>query len=280
MSSNLPDFERPPVVEVAISLQFKPLELLRSAHFGFLWERFRLEGLPLTEDHGEIEPAFEEIETRGTPRIGVRLRAFDDAPPLPRVWFLNEAQNELVQVQRDRLIVNWRQGARSEPYPRYDSIRSRFSSALNVFSSFAASEKLGEIIPMQCEVTYVNHILAGEGWSTHADLDRVITMWENRYSESYLPRPEDAAFQTRFLMADEGGMPLGRLHVQLQSAYRSVDKHPIFELNLTARGAPQSADFAAAFRLFDQQHEWIVRGFACLTEKEMHSIWRRKNGSS
>src|ERR1700683_627589 len=269
MASPLPDFERPPVVEVAVSLQFKPLELLRSAHFGLLWERFRSEGLPLTEDHGGLEPAFEELEASGTPRIGVRLQAFDDAPPLPRVWFLNEAQNELVQVQRDRLIVNWRQGARSEPYPRYSSIRSRFKSALDLFSAFAAAEKLGVIIPMQCEVTYVNHISAGEGWSTHADIDHVMTVWESQYSELYLPRPEDVAFDTRFLMADEKGVPLGRLHVQLQSAYRSVDKHPIFVLSLTARGAPQSADFAAAFRLFDQQHEWIVRGFACLTTKEM-----------
>jgi uncharacterized protein (TIGR04255 family) len=279
MTSLLPDFERPPVVEVAVSLQFKPLDLLRSPHLGLLWERFRAEGLPLTEDHGELDPAFEEFESKGTPRIGVRLQTFDDAPPLPRVWFLNEGKSELVQVQRDRLIVNWRQGARAEPYPRYSSIISRFASTLELFTAFAASEKLGTVSPTQCEVTYINHIPAGEVWSSHADADHVVTNWANKYSDSYLPRPEDVSFMARFLMADEKGVPLGRLHAVLQSAYRAVDKHPIFVLNLTARGAPRSSDRADVFHLFDQQHEWIVRGFASLTTTEMHKIWRRKNGS-
>jgi len=279
MASNLPHFERPPVVEVAISLQFNPLEKLRSPHLGLLWERFRSEGLPITEDHGELEPAFEELEAKGSPRVRVRLQTFDDAPPLPRVWFLNEAKTELVQFQRDRLVVNWRQGARPEPYPRYGSIIARFKLALDILQNFAATEKLGSITPTQGEVTYVNHILAGEGWSVHADIDKVITFWKSNYSEPYLPRPEDVSFQTRFLMTDKLGVPLGRLHVELQSAYRSIDKHPIFVLNLNARGAPRSPDFESTFQLFDAEHEWIVRGFPSLTERKMHEIWRRTDVS-
>jgi hypothetical protein len=77
----LPDFESPPVVEVAISLQFKPLEFLRSSHFGLLWQAFRREGFVRAEDHGEIEPAFEEFETKPTPRVGIRVQTFDNAPP-------------------------------------------------------------------------------------------------------------------------------------------------------------------------------------------------------
>lgn len=278
MPSTLPEFERPPVVEVAISLQFKSLELLRSPHLGLLWELFRAEGLPLFEDHGELEPVLEQFEARGTPRIGVRIQTFDDAPPLPRVWFLNVAKDELVQIQRDRLVVNWRQGAQSEPYPRYGSIIKRFRSALEVLTAFAGSQELGAIIPTQCEITYINHIPAGEGWSVHADVGRVVTPWENRFSDSYLARPEDVSFTARFLMADEQGVPLGRLHAFLQPAYRTVGKHPILALHLTARGAPASTGIEDVFRLFDQQHEWIVRGFASITTKDMHRIWRRKDG--
>src|SRR5579864_3896626 len=157
MKSRLPDFEEPPVVEVAISLQFNAFETLRSPQFGLLWNTFRKEGYSRIEEHGELEPAFEEFEAGPVPKVGIRVQTFDDAPPIQRVWFLNEKQDELIQVQRDRLIVNWRRGAQSEPYPRYPHILKRFRSALASFTEFTTSEKLGELIPTQCEVTYVNH---------------------------------------------------------------------------------------------------------------------------
>lgn len=278
MRTPLPEFDQPPVVEVAISLQFKVLELLRTPYLGLLWGVFRKEGYSRVEEHGELEPAFEEFEASSVPTVGIRVQTFDDAPPPPRVWFLNEARNELIQVQRDRLIVNWRGGAQAEPYPRYTHIIKRFRSALASLAEFAATEKLGDIVPTQCELTYVNHILSGAGWTQHGDLDRVVTTWGIRYSDEYLSAPEDVGFKARYRMTDEAGKVLGRLHVALQPANRSVDGAPIFVMNLTARGRPDPSDFGGALRLFDHEHEWIVRGFTSLTTKQMHEIWRRRNG--
>jgi uncharacterized protein (TIGR04255 family) len=206
------------------------------------------------------------------------MQTFDDAPPLPRVWFLNETQNELIQFQRDRFIVNWRQGAESEPYPRYARIRERFLYAYGLLTEFLGMEKLGEIAPTQCELTYVNHMPAGEGWATAGELDHVVTVWENAYSDNYLPIPEDAAFRARYRMDDDQGKPLGRLHIVCHPGIRVVDTNPIFAMNFTARGEPMPADLAGALRLFDIEHEWIVRGFASITTPRMHEIWRRKNG--
>ena len=171
MTSRLPEYDEPPVVEVAISLQFKVLESLRSPYFGLLWSVFRQEGYSRIEEHGELEPAFEVFEPTSLPSVGIRVQTFDDAPPPPRVWLLNEPQNELIQIQGDRLILNWRRGAQSEPYPRYSHIIERFRSALASFIQFAMSEKLGDVVPTQCEVTYVNHIPSGGGRSKHGDLE-------------------------------------------------------------------------------------------------------------
>ena len=259
-------------------MQFKALESLRSPHFGLLWDAFRTDGYSRIEEHAELEPALEEFDASTAPKVGVRFHMFDDAPPPPRIWFLNEPLNELIQVQRDRLIVNWRKGAQSEPYPRYVHILERFRSALSSFTQFAAAHKLGDVVPTQCEVTYVNHIPSGSIWSKHAELDRVVTTWENQYSDDYLRIPEDVGFQSRYRMTDQTGRALGRLYVAVQSAYTSVDRHPIFVLNLTARGKPAPADLTGVYQLFDQQHEWIVRGFASITTKPMHQVWRRRNG--
>jgi len=278
MKTSLPEFDRPPVVEVAISLQFKVLEGLRAPHLGLLWSIFRKEGYTRVEEHGELEPAFEDLQATSIPTVGIRVQTFDDAPPPPRVWFLNEAHNELIQIQRDRLVINWRAGAQSEPYPRYTHIIKRFHSALASFKGFTASEKLGEIFPTQCEVTYVNHILSGAGWSTHGELDSLVTTWQSRYSDEYLGTPEDVGFKARYRMGDESGNVLGRLHIILQPAYRSIDGVPIYVMNLTARGKPEPANLDGVSRLFDFEHQWIVRGFTSVTTKGMHELWRRKDG--
>lgn len=277
--THLPEYDNPPVVEVAISLQFKPLELLRSSHYGVFWQTLREAGFRRTEDHGALGPAFEHFEATPSSRVGIRLQAFDDAPPLPRVWFLTEPQNELIQLQSDRLVVNWRQGAGSEPYPRYARIIERFRFALRELERFTEVEELGSIVPNQCEITYVNHILADEKWSKHGELSQVVTVWENEYSDPYLSAPEDVNFTARYRMEDETGKPIGRLYVSFQPAYQKADGLPIFLMNLTARGAPEPADLNGAFRLFDLQHEWIVKGFTSITTERMHRFWkRRKHG--
>jgi hypothetical protein len=157
-------------------------------------------------------------------------------------------------------------------------IIERFRTAFGSLVEFTRSESLGGVVPTQCEVTYVNHIPAGTGWSNHGELDRVVTTWENRYSDGYLSVPEDVGFKARYRMDDEAGMPLGRLHVALQPAYRAADGLPIFVLNLTGRGRPEPADHEGVFRLFDHEHEWIVRGFTSITTRKMHELWRRANG--
>jgi uncharacterized protein (TIGR04255 family) len=276
-SSPLPDFERPPVVEVALSLQFKPLELLRSSHLGMLWGVFRNSGYLRTEDHGELEPAFEDFgDAKVTTRVGVRMQTFNDAPPLARVWFLNEAQNELLQFQRDRFIVNWRRGAEAEPYPRYESISGRFRREFAKVVEFLEAERLGEIVPTQCELTYVNHIPAGQGWTGLGQADHVVTVWKNEYSDSYLSTTEDEAFAMRYRMTNDSGKPAGRLHITFHPAVRATDGMSIFAINLTARGEPKPADLQGSLRLFDMEHEWIVRGFASVTTPRMHEIWGRR----
>jgi uncharacterized protein (TIGR04255 family) len=277
MDSKTPSYENPPVVEVALSLQFEPIEMLRSVHFGLLWSRLRREGFSQVEDHGALEPVYEDFAL-SSPRIGITVQTFADAPPLPRVWFLNADGTELIQIQSDRLIVNWRRGAGAEPYPRYTHILKRFKAALQLLSELIAEEHLGKIVPNQCEVTYVNHILAEKEWPKHGDIAKVVTVWSNQYSDSYLGTPEDVAFVARYRMVSADGATLGRLQVSLQPAFRRDDHQPIFALNVTARGTPSSPSVESALELFDKQHEWIVRGFASVTTAGLHKLWGRLDG--
>jgi uncharacterized protein (TIGR04255 family) len=162
----LPDFAAPPVTEVVISVQFDPLTALRTPHLGLLWQDFR-DRFPKTEEHPPLPPVIEKFGLLGPPQIGVR---FETSLPVPLCWFLNEAGTKLIQVQQDRFVHNWRKIGQSDEYPRYEHIRKTFEVELGIFCQFLAREQLGELVPNQCEVTYVNQISSGKGWEKHGQL--------------------------------------------------------------------------------------------------------------
>src|SRR5437867_5043712 len=121
---DLPDFRKPPVAETVLSLQFESVAGLTTAHIGVLWQRFR-EQLPLIEEHLPLPPVLEKFEPPSPVHVEVTI---EEKPTVPRVWFLNESKSELIQVQTDRFIHNWRKMQGLEPYPRYEPIRDRFRS--------------------------------------------------------------------------------------------------------------------------------------------------------
>lgn len=272
-SSPLPNFEKPPVVEVALSVQFEQLTALRTAYFGRLWSVFS-DQFARTEDQRPVEAVHEPFDPRQYVQdLGIKFRSLD-VPPIPRVWFLNTAGTELIQVQQDRFIHNWRKAGDDVEYIRYPRIRERFVESFNRFESFVSSEKLGHILPDQCEVTYTNHLVAGQGWQNQGRLGQVFNFWRP-VNGGFLPEPENASLAIRYIIPGDDGKPIGRLHIDLQPAFRKTDFLPMLILNLTARGAPCGSGVSGVMEFFDRGREWIVRGFAEITTNEMHSEWRR-----
>lgn len=122
----LPDYKKPPVVEVAISIQFNPLKELNVPKLGALWLEFEKE-FPETQDQPPLSPVFEVYGQIQPPRFEFR---FEAAPPLSRCWFLNKAGTELIQVQQDRFILNWRKTTETAKYIRYEENYKKLCGAL------------------------------------------------------------------------------------------------------------------------------------------------------
>ena len=261
--SGLPDFRRPPLVEVALSLQFEPLARLTTAHIGLLWQKYRGQ-LPLIKEHPPLDPVLEDFGPPRPPQVEI---AFANKPPMPRVWFLSEANTELIQIQNDRFIHNWRKAGKDTQYPRYEQVRDRFLKEVEVFAQFLDEERLGELSINQCEITYVNHIDYGPA---AVDPSEVFANWTSLRASAFLPRPEDMLLRWRFRMPDQ----TGRLHVMAQPAWDSNGRR-IWTMNLMARGRPIEEGLEGAFGFFDVGREWIVRGFTDLTSDSMHRHWER-----
>lgn len=268
---DLPDFRKPPLAETVLSLQFEPLSGLTTAHLGLLWERLRSQ-LPVIEEHPPLPSMFERFEPPSGGQVDV---TFEEKPPMPRVWFLNQAGSELIQVQADRFIHNWRKLEGLDPYPRYEPIRGKFRDEVAVLEQFLRDENLGALTVNQCEVTYVNHIEPGGVWERHGEVEKALAMCSRLVTASFLPEPEDVGLRVRFVIPDANGKPIGRLQAVAQPAWKKADHTPILVLNLTARGAPLDAGIEGAFAFFDLGRKWIVNAFAELTTPEMQRVWGR-----
>jgi len=238
-----------------------------------LWRKFR-DRFPKIEEHAPLDPMMERFGVSGPPKPSVHFEMMRK-PPVPRCWFLNEAGTELIQVQPDRFAQNWRKIEGDEDYPRYEHIRATFLKNLATFERFVHDEKIGELKPNQCELTYVNHIVSGPGWQHHGELGKILTLFETRYTEEFLPELEEARVSGAYLIPASNGEPLGRLRFSIDSAFRRADNKPIMVLNLVARGRPDGTGTDGVMKFLDTGHEWIVRGFAAMTTAEMHKIWGR-----
>jgi uncharacterized protein (TIGR04255 family) len=274
----LPAFERPPVSEVALAVHFDPPLPLTSVTIARLWERWK-DNFPNLEEYPELPPIMDELASDSA-RASIQFRVLDaaSAAPIPRFWFLNKTGSELIQVQRDRLVHNWRRLDSDSPYPHYDVLRPAFKEELEDFARFLEESKIGPLNAFQCEITYVNALPVDDALPRLGELERVLAPWSGHFSDDFLSTPESVSVALRFPVVDGTGSKVGRLHISAQPVESAADGSLAVLLQLVARGRPDDGTFEGALRFLDLGHEWIVRGFASITSREMHELWGREDG--
>ncbi len=267
-----PSFERPPVAEVALAAYFTPPLPLHTIHLGklaILWET----KYPRVDDQPPLPPV--PPEAFPAP-ISMPFQLMGGYPGA-RVWFTSAAGDRLIQVQRDRIVLNWRRQSPEDPYPRYDTLRPEFEEAVSSFVDFFKDEGLGLAAISQAEVTYSNPIPKQE-LGDPALHQSLVAPWSGVFSTPFLPPPEDVRLSMRFLIPEPGGtQPCGRLYVETASAtFQGADGSPpndVLMLQLFARGRPLGEGIDGALAFLDLGHDWVVNGFVSLTTSGMHTNW-------
>jgi uncharacterized protein (TIGR04255 family) len=272
---SLPDFDKPPVVEVALSVSFDPLPRVTAADLGALWQlHYRNRGFPFTADQPPLRVLPEQFPASAVPALRIELTPL---APTPRMWFHNERGTQLVQVQRDWFARNWRKMETEEEYPRYPAIRRFFDEDLSQFRSFLESEDLGPLVPRHAEVTYVNQIFLEGGIER---VDQVLNIAAPAWRGTFLPSPELTRLSAQFVIPARDGTPLGRLYASAEPAFRARDVAPVLLLTMTARGSLPREGFEGLSEFLDTGRRWIVLGFVEVTTEQMHDVWGLKHGDS
>jgi hypothetical protein len=273
--------ERPPVAEVALSMQFAP-ETFDVEAFGRFARETRAE-LPDRQRQPMLPPITETFDKASAPpSMEIRLEL---PTALPRTWFLSKDGVQLVQLQHDRLTLNWRELDRGLEYPRYEQLRQRFCELLKLLTD--GLEEAGDPYAVNlCEVTYVNPIelaascLPPADTANHPDLAEIINRLRPRPADAFLPDAEDAQLVARWRIpgSELGAVdaPAGRLYLNAAPGLKPPSFTPIYLVNMTAHVIPLAGDAEGALRALDVGHKWVVLGFTDLTTTKMHRLWGLK----
>ena len=184
-------------------------------------------------------------------------------------------RRELVQVQRDRFIRNWRKTGDGDVYPRYGGhIRPRFREDFNRFLEFVQTHGLGSVRPVQCEVAYFNHIRTDPSvWSSCEDMQKVFSIYEPLSLEELPIKHESLQLRQSFTI-DEKGKFIGRLYVDVTPA--EMEGETVIRYHLTARGHPLEPNIDGVMEFLDFGRRVIVQYFEQSTSLDMHRVWEKE----
>lgn len=149
-SSTAPRFSQPPVTEIAIAVEFVPIQAFGPVRMIDLHRRLWAQDYPRVVEQPPLPPPAPEP---GSVLAGVGLQIGSGVAPL-RLWMLSDDESQLLQLQHDRLILNWRKTDDHGAYPSYATLRKTFAARWDAFAS-ALPEKAR---PTMVEVTFVNRL--------------------------------------------------------------------------------------------------------------------------
>lgn len=259
-----PSFDRPPLVEVALGVEFSPVPGFGAVALVRFADRLH-DRYPVVQEYPPLPP---------NPPIGVDDQiggglVVNMGAPSIRLWLLSREQDQLVQVQRDRLILNWRLGTSSSSYPRYrDALRPAFAREYQGLLSFLMDVGLPTSGPVGVEVTYVN-VVSG---SIDESSDIGAILRSQRPSAGRLGAPGTTRLQQQWKWTGhDGAASILRI-----DAEQPAGGGPAIAMNLTARSAlGRNAGVDDVLGSLDLCHDEVVSAFVELTEPDRHLEWGR-----
>ena len=252
-------FEKPPINELVIATYFNPpLFRLRSEHMGLFWAKIR-EEFSLVEQQPPVGGA-EMLE----PVSGEFLS-------MPRFWFIAEDGINLIQLQKNAFMMNWRR--REANYPHYaENLKPTFDRYYRLFEDFLSDDVgVSELKIDMCELTYINTIESCEYWQGPQDTNKVIPSFS--VPDIKINLSSNPAFNCVYAYAINSDLQL-RVTIRNGEAAQKPGT-PVLILEIKAVGRIGGAAKSKADEWFERAHDAIVTCFVNVTNRDIqHSYWQ------
>lgn len=254
----LPRFSKPPVVEVAIGVEFLPIPALTVIPL--------VELRPIWNDiypNIEEQPAIRSSQPDGLSLPGFSFEVGTGVPPI-RIWLLNENRSELLQIQNDRMVLNWRANFGSS-YPHYHELEPRFLSNWRRFQTAISDRALGELRPITAEVTYINRFSLDQGETLFDALSIFDTASSFKNAEPSVQLSVD-------IITSDGATQFGEQKISASRSPENAEQVQLVSVTRVGFFLDEEDPIEKALR---RAHAYAVTSFANVTSAKMHQRWER-----
>lgn len=260
--TDLPDYERPPVTEVVVAVQFVPV-----AQFG-MREAVAVSRAFDDWELVDVQPALEPIVEPRPGHLAIPVLRFGLGTPPMRVILSSEGERWQAQVQQDRIAAHER---RVEQQPRFGHVLEKVHEvAARAGQGLARTLLKSPNAPELVEVIYGNTIPAGDGWADFSELHNVLHIVGARAGADPYSRVEQSQVGFSYALTDNDNF-VGRLRV-IAEPRTAVDGSQSIHLQLISRRIVHNLPLDS---VLEQSHVDIVNGFTAVTTDRMHEIWGR-----
>lgn len=264
MSDPLPTFERPPLIETVLGVQFAPIKGLSTAHLGLFWGRLG-EGWRQAGEADAVGQVLTEEQMPGA-RLGEAMIVHGRAR---RLRFLDASRSRMLQVENGWFVHNWRRTAEAEPYPRFAVLLPEFLGLLAKWRQFLAEQQLGGPVANLWEVSYVNAIEKGSMWQTPNDWANLLPALLAAPRLGTFGMPTTGALRWQFDLPGSAGY----LEVTLDHVLESGRGSEALRVMQTARG--RISDSSAIEAGLRAGRDAIVRTFEAMSSEAAQRHWGR-----
>lgn len=240
-------FIKSPLAEVVCGVEFSAPEF-SAVHFGLYWQQIQ-ERFPL--------PPLDRPPLGEIPLIPL--------PSLRRVWFESADKRQLLQLQSNRFLYNWRRQSEVEEYPHFEEIYPQFEREWQSFQNWWLELSGLPLQPTHYELTYLNQIDATFGWHDPGDTHKLFTFVGKTWND-FLDKPKICNSNLEFILPDNQG----NLIISLSQKNKIEDNSLVMFLELTSRSL--NADLVLE-NWFDTAHNYTVHAFLELIHENAKQEW-------
>lgn len=266
----LPRYEKPPLVEVAISIVFSEVPGLNEAHIGAFWWTLR-SSFPKVITQPAVPAPAESFSN--SPWFPPQLQFGLSNQPAIRVQMISDDDQWLCQLQRDRIVINWRKG--EQDYPRFEQALNKLLRVWEQWLNHVQELGFERPKPTISELIYVNVLPQGVVWHQLNELDLLLPRLV-RSEQQVMENLPFAGFRSEFAWRD----PEKKSTISVDLRPIKTDEVLAMLLNLSVRSQIDSNSASELKMSFEYGNLLIRNYFESVISDEARVAWEVKYPAS
>ena len=250
-------FKEPPLIEIVFQIVFPTIDGFGPAHIGIFWTQLR--------------DAFPTIQAAARVGLLTNLNVGSGTFPDNRVWLVHKDSSQVIQIQDDRFMFNWRKTGESDGYPGFETLYPIFLDYFGRFVEFLDGEDLCPASATGFELTYINHIYEGV-WEKWDDIGAVFPAFDWTDNPAKMPPLKGLRQFAHCDLPDNEG----ELSITIDSRTHKQTQQKLINYEIKVTGSERDIALDSLDNVFLRAHERLVQTLVAMTSRAAQKSWKRQ----